>query len=562
MPLAIELAAARMGTLATDLVAKRLEDSLGLLSAGPRTVPARQRTMRATIGWSYGLLSEPEKEAFGRLSVFSGGFTLEAAEATCPGGIVEESELLNLVSSLVDKSLVVAETDAEGRVRYQDARAGQAVRYGRGWRRAGPTMPSGSGTPRSSSTLAESAEPELKGAAQEEWLERLEAEHDNFSAALSWALERGEGELGLRLSAALVEFWHLHVHHNEARRWLEGTLAKEGGSPSARMKALERASFMAWEEGDYERAVTLGEEALTLARGLGDEAGAASALSNLGSVAMSRMDIGRASTLLEEAVALWRESGDDWGLAHALYRLGLVTVVQRDPDRAMARHEESLALAQKAGNEVGMLQALGLGALAALVGGDFRQADALAKATIEKSRRLGIGHYAASCLAIFGASATLQGQPVRAVRLLGAEDSLRKAMGIPRMPVELAFYEPYVAATRDQLDEAAWEAAWQEGRAMGLDEAIDYALSEKEQSSSKPRAPQEPPTDPMAVNLARREREVAALVARGLTNRQIATELSISEHTVANHVGRILRKLKLESRAQISAWVVERRTPS
>ncbi len=121
--------------------------------------------------------------------------------------------------------------------------------------------------------LAEEAEPELKGAAQEEWLERLEAEHDNFRAALSWAMEQREAELGLRLGAALVEFWHLHVHHSEAQRWLKGALAKEKAPPSARMKALERAGFLAWEQGDYERAVALGEEALKLARRLGDEVG-------------------------------------------------------------------------------------------------------------------------------------------------------------------------------------------------------------------------------------------------------------------------------------------------
>jgi predicted ATPase/DNA-binding SARP family transcriptional activator/DNA-binding CsgD family transcriptional regulator len=558
LPLAIELAAARMGTLATDQMAQRLEDSLGLLSAGPRTVPPRQRTMRAAIEWSYGLLSEPEKEMFKRLSVFAGGFTLEAAEVVCPGGVIEEGEVLNLVSGLVDKSLVVAETSAEGQVRYrmlepvrQYARerlqeGGEAEAVLR--RHAAFFL-----------TLAERAEPELKGSRQEAWLERLEAEHDNFRAALSWALRRGEAELGLRLSATLVEFWHLHVHHNEARRWLEEALTKEGAPPSVRVKALERAGFLAWEQGDYERAMALGEEALGLARRLGDEASAAAALFNLGSVAMSRMEADRASTLLEEAVALWRASGNEWGLAHALYMLGLVAIVQRDHDRAMARHQESLALARKAGNEVGIMQALGLGGLTALLRGDHRQADALNKATMEMSRRLGIGHYVTGCLASLGASAGLQGRSVRAARLWAAADSLREAMGISRMPAELAFYEPYIDAVRAKLSEADWERACQEGRAMDMEGAIEYALTEEEHPPPKPLTPEEPPAGTKTGNLTRREEEVAILISQGFTNRQIATELSISEYTVANHVARILRKLGLGSRSQLTAWVVEQR---
>jgi non-specific serine/threonine protein kinase len=279
LPLAIELAAARMGTLATDQMAQSLEHSLGLLSAGPRTAPPRQRTMSAAIGWSYGLLSDGEKELFRLLSVFAGGFTLEAAEAVCPGGKIEDHEVLNLVSGLVNKSMVVAHTTAEGRVRY---RMLEPVRqYAREkLEESGEAEPVLDRHAAFFLALAEEAEPELKRQRQEEWLERLEAEHDNFRAALSWSLEQGEAELGLRLSTALVEFWHMHVHHNEARRWLEGALAKEGASPSTRMKALERACFLAWEQGDYERAMAFGEEGLALARRFEDTASAAAILDN------------------------------------------------------------------------------------------------------------------------------------------------------------------------------------------------------------------------------------------------------------------------------------------
>jgi ATP/maltotriose-dependent transcriptional regulator MalT len=305
--------------------------------------------------------------------------------------------------------------------------------------------------------------------------------------------------------------------------------------------------------------VALGEEALELTRHLGDEAGAAAALFNLGSVAMSRMEVDRASTLLEEAVALWRASGNEWGLANALNMLGLVAIVQRDHDRAMARHEESLALARKAGNEVGIVQALGLGGLTALLRGDYGQADALNKATMEKSRRLGIWHYVGGCLASLSASAGLQGRSVRAARLWGAADSLFEAMGFSQMPAELSFHEPYLDAVRAKLGEAEWERAWQEGRAMDIEEAIEYAFSDDEPAPPQVAVQEQVAVDAQADALTRREMEVAILISRGLTNRQIASELSISEHTVANHVARILHKLGLSSRSQITAWVVEQR---
>jgi len=557
MPLAIELAAAKVGILAVGQISERLGDSLKLLTSGNRMAEPRQQTLKGTLDWSYDLLSEPEKRLFRRLSAFAGGFTLEAAETVGAGEGVEE-DVLDILGRLVDKSLVGAEAGPRGSLRY---------RFLEPVRQYAQQKLDESGEDEAARrrhaefflALAEEAEPELKGTRQEEWLEWLEAEHDDFRAALSWAMEQGETELGLRLGAALVEFWYLHTHHNEARRWLEDALAKGGGSPSARMKALERACFLAWELGNYERAMALGEEGLELARHLEDGTSAANILVNLGSVAMSRMEVERASALLEEAVAMCKASGDDRGLTQALYTLGMVAIVRRDHARAMTLHEESLALARKSGDEVSIVRAMGQGALTALVRGDLGQADKRSKATMELSRRLGIGHYTAGCLDIFGASAALRGQSVRAVRLWAAEESLREAIGIPHMPAELSFYEPYVDATHGQLSEAEWEMAWQEGRAMSMEEAIEYALSEEEPAPTETSAPEESLGGEPRGGLTRRQREIAALVARGLTNRQIATELSISEHTVANHIAKTLKKLGLSSRSQLTAWVLEQR---
>jgi len=202
---------------------------------------------------------------------------------------------------------------------------------------------------------------------------------------------------------------------------------------------------------------------------------------------------------------------------------------------------------------------MGQGALTALVRGDLGQADKRSKATLELSRRLGIGHYTAGCLDIFGASAALRGHSVRAVRLWAAEELLRTAMGIPRMPAELSFFGPYVEATRAQLDEAAWERAWSEGRVMSMEVAVEYALSEGEPAPAETSAPEESPGGEPPGGLTHRQREIAALVARGLTNRQIATELSISEHTVANHIAKTLKKLGLSSRSQLTAWLAQQR---
>jgi predicted ATPase/DNA-binding SARP family transcriptional activator/DNA-binding CsgD family transcriptional regulator len=559
LPLAIELAAARMGTLAAAQIAERLEDSISLLSAGPRTASARHRTMRATIGWSYGLLSESEKETFGRLSVFSGGFTLEAAEAVCQGGGKEEGEVLDLLSNLVDKSLVLAETNTEGRVRYrmlepvrQYARdkleeSGEAEVVLR--RHAAFFL-----------ALAERAEPKLKEAQQEAWLERLEADHDNFRTVLSWALERGEAELGLRLSAALGEFWYMRGYVSEGRRWLEAALAREDAPSAVRVRALARVGTMTWQQGDLERAIVLSKEGLALARELGDKASAGAALFNLGAAVMQQGEPERAAAFYEESLPLLREVEAKRVLGWSLLGLGFVGLLRQDYVRAKVLEEEALAISHEAGDVLNIaLMLVHLGFIA-LLQGQYDRTEALCMKSLGLSRRLRMRYNIRVGLPMLAASAASQEQPFRAARLWGAVERLCEEMGAPLSAVELPYYSPRIAAARTQIDDAAWEAASHEGQAMSMDEAIEYALSEEEGIPSTPPASGQRVGEQSAL-LTRREQEVAALVARGLTNRQVASELSISEHTVANHVAKILRKLGLGSRSQITAWVVQRRTP-
>ncbi len=558
IPLAIELATARMGVLAVEEVAERLKDSLGLLGAGLRTAAPRQRTMRATLEWSYGLLSESERKLFQRLSVFAGGWTLEAAEAVGPNGI-DQADVLDLLGRLVDKSLVVAEATASGGTRYrmlepirQYAREKfqESTEFASVHRRHAALF----------FAMAEEAEPELKGARQEAWLTRLEEEHDNLRIALSWTLEREEAQLSLRFGAALGGFWHMRGHLSEGKRWLEAALAK-GDAPSvARVRALAKASWIAWEQTELERAIALGEEGLKLARALEDEEGAAATLFNLGVAVMIRGELERATAHFEESLPLFRELGDKWGLANSLDCLGLLTMFRGDYERAKALIEEGLAVSRESGDVYGSSLALNQLALMALLQRDYGRTQALCKESLELSRRSGMLHNVAFALHTSAALAGSRGQPVRSARLWGAAEALREAIGTAFSPMEVRVYEPYMAAARDQIATTTWEAAWEAGRAMATEQAVRQALSEEQPASAKTCAPaaqrgSEPPG-----GLTSRQREVAALVTQGLTNRQIAKELSISEHTVANHIAKILRKLGLGSRSQITAWVVEQRT--
>jgi predicted ATPase len=264
IPLAIELAAARVGTLSVEQISERLTDSLKLLTGGARTQMPKQRTLRGALDWSHELLSEDEKKLFGRLSVFAGGWTLEAAEAVGAGEDVQEEDILDLLSGLVEKSLVVAKGFDQGRVRYRLLEpvrqfalekleeVGEAEEIRR--RHAGFFL-----------ALAEDAEPRLRGPEDMEWLERLEAEHDNLRAALSWALEPREPQLGLRLAGALWMFWHAHGHYGEGRKWLEEALAKDDRtSVAARLKALEGVFWLTYDQQDLDRAEAAAQEGLEL----------------------------------------------------------------------------------------------------------------------------------------------------------------------------------------------------------------------------------------------------------------------------------------------------------
>jgi predicted ATPase/DNA-binding SARP family transcriptional activator/DNA-binding CsgD family transcriptional regulator len=560
LPLAIELAAARTGALSVEQISARLGDSLSLLTRGGRTTEPRQQSLRAALDWSHELLGESERVLFRRLSAFVGGCTLEAAEMVGAGGEIKKSDVLDLLSRLVDKSLIAA-TEAVGEtgVRYamlepirqyalerlEECGDAEIVRR----RHAAFYL-----------TLAEAAEPELQRAHQRVWLGRLEAELGNLRGALSWALASGEIELALRLAGAMAAFWYRRGDVHEGRRWLEAVLNAEGDTPSiaSRAKALAWAGWLARVQGDYERSEALGEEALALFRSLGDERGATEALYNVGMTALFRRNFERASAALEEVATTQRAAGDEVGLGRTFHALVSVADGQHDYERAMVLHEEGLRLARKTQDDYGVLFLLFAGASACLGRGDHQRARALLREGFGLSQQLKMSRLTAFQLHVAAALAGSQGQPLRAARLWGAAEALREALRVVLSPFQRHVYGPHLAAARTRLGEKVWEAALVEGQAMPLEEAIGYALSEKEfVRPTVTAAPEQhvPSLTSLSV-LTSREKEVALLVARGFTNHQIATGLSISEHTAATHVARILKKLDFHSRAQVASTII------
>jgi predicted ATPase/DNA-binding SARP family transcriptional activator/DNA-binding CsgD family transcriptional regulator len=555
IPLAIELASARVGALAVEQVAERLEDSLKLLTGGSRTAEPRQQTLRAALDWSYDLLDEAERMLFRQLSVFSGGWILEAAEEVCSGD--RGGDVLDLLSLLVDKSLVVTGASTDGATRY---RMMEPIRqYGREkLEKSGETQRVRESHAGYYLALAEVAEPELMGLRQGTWLDLLDVELDNLRAALSWSLEEADGEeraeSGLRAAAALWRFWDMHGP-GEGRAWLEAALERgQGGSYSVRAKALAGLGWIMLFQGDYELAVATLEEAIELYKDLGDLSGEAIALMLLGFAVAHAGDVERFPALSEQCEALLQKPLERRAAAYLLIFLGMVALEAGDYERAVALLEESRASFRVLGDlRDESMSSFTLG-MTELKRGNLQRGTEVLEEGLSLARRtkdkLGSAYYFLG----LGGVAAEQGQPIRAARLWGAAEALREVIGLPLSYFDLAHsgYEARLAAVRAQLDETAWEAAWSEGRAMSPEQAIEYALGTEEPAlPAAPTLRKGPGRSTDA--LTRREREIAILVARELTNRRIAEELSISEHTVATHVRNILKKLGLRSRTQISA---------
>jgi predicted ATPase/DNA-binding CsgD family transcriptional regulator len=554
IPLAIELAAARAKVLSVEQIAARLDDCFGLLSAGGRTAMPRHRTLHATMDWSHELLSREERVLFRRLSVFAGGFTLEAAESVCAGEDLERDDVLDLLSHLVDKSLVIMrEEGGEARYRLLEtvrqygreklSELGEARKF---WERhAGYYL-----------ALAQEAEPELKGERQVAWLERLEREHDNLRVAMAWLLGREESEEAARLGWALWLFWGIRGHFAEGRRSMEQALSAKGGaatSASARAKALYVEGTMANYQGDHRSAEPLVEESLRLFTELGDRLGTAYALSNAGFVASGQGQHQRAITLNEQAVDLFLDEGEKWGAAIQLCFLAVAWRNRGDHGRANRLAERGLALSREVGERQAITAALYTLATLAQAERDHERARDLFEEGLTFSAELGNEADVAHCLEGLASIAGVEGRIVCAARLWGAEEALLEKIeaAVYTYVPDRSFHRSRVAAARARLDEEAFEAAWAEGRAMSLGQAIECALDR----STTPEETAIPETYP--AGLSAREVEVLRLVAQGMTNSQVAEKLFISSRTVNWHLGSIYRKLGFSSRTEATRFAVE-----
>jgi predicted ATPase/DNA-binding SARP family transcriptional activator/Tfp pilus assembly protein PilF len=474
LPLAIELAAARMKVLTPQQIAARLDDRFRLLAGAGRTATTRHRTLEAALAWSHDLLSQQERCLLRRLSVFSGGWTLEAAEAVCAGEGIATGEVLDLLAELVDKSLVLVETQG-GEARY---RMLETVReYGQArLREAGETARVRARHLRWFVERAERIEPLLWGAEQAAWFDRLEREHDNLRAALEWSLDR-DPPAGLRLAGAVWRFWKMRDHFAEGRRWAERVLAVAPDRTAARARLLGGAGYLAADQGDLTGARAFHEEGLAIFREVGDQRGAARALTDLGITAARGGDLAGARAFHEESLALYRALGDRRGTAYALNNLGLALADEEDCPAARAAFEESLSLFRDVGDPRGI--AISLTNLGSVV---YRQGDAAsARRCLEESlsikQELGEKRGLAVLLEEFAGLAASRGEAERAARLYAAVEALADEIGA-RTPLSdfRAHHARCVASVRAVLGERRRASAWAEGRAMTLEQAIEYAL--------------------------------------------------------------------------------------
>jgi predicted ATPase len=455
IPLAIELAAVRVRALSVEQIAARLHDRFQLLTSGSRTALPRQQTLRATLAWSYDLLTDDEQALLRRLAVFAGGWTLEAAEAIGRSGN-REPAVLDLLGSLVDKSLVAVQ-HREGAVRYGLL---ETVRQfaGEQLETAGETAVIRDRHRDWCLDLSEQAEAVLHGPGEGERFARLEEEHDNLRAALAWSIAQadGQGAVALRLVAALARFWEVRGHMSEGRQWLTQALAAGGAAPAdVRAKALERAWWLSYMQGDYAAARGFNEQSLALYRTLGDARGIARAHSQMAGIALRCGDQAEARALMEQSLALHTALGDTWGTAAAQIGLGLLALRQGDYTVARPCLEAGLALHRQLGNKEGMANALDYLANVAGEQGDIEQETALLAEALMLFRELGNKGGVALVLGDLGMQAWLQGEHTRAVALLDESLALYRERAERRGTSRLLAWQSLLALHRRDYVRAA-----------------------------------------------------------------------------------------------------------
>jgi predicted ATPase len=541
LPLAIELAAARIKILPPQAMLARLESRLKTVSGGRRDLPARQQTLRGAIEWSYDLLDDGEKQLFRRLAVFQGGRTLEAIEVVCNAEGDLLVDVLDGIESLVDNSLLRQDEGVGSEPRFVMLETIHEYAQEK-LEECGEAEELRRHHARYFLRLAEEVEPKLRGPEQKLWFDRLEEEQDNIRAVFQWCQRAESGaedvEIGLRLAGAMFWYWYSRGPYAENRQrvagvlsraaameWMEPAKAVEATGATAlkaaRARALRTAGVLASVQGDNQSAQTYWEEGLGLAREVGDRQLEGSMLNNLANIAHeAEGDYEPARSLYEQSLAIHRELGNKHNIVIQLNNLGGIDRDEGDFATARIRHEEAMAIARELGDKNGIalsLQCLGelayregdyplayslhnralaiLGEIgykgwsipwslrdmgyAALRQGDYDRAAALFRESITFSLEHGITRFIFLSIAGLAGVAGAQGGSERAAKLFGASEAMLEAAGIKELERDVkAEVDRDVAAARAQLDEEAWAKAWEEGRAMSMEEAIEYALQE------------------------------------------------------------------------------------
>jgi len=544
LPLAIELAAARVKLLPPQAILPRLDHSLGLLTGGRRDLPDRQQALRATIAWSYALLTEGARRLLATCSVFAGGATLEVIETVCDAAVDIGLPVLDGVAELVDQSLL-RQVPRPGLVRYamlETIREYAAERL--------ETMPEAerarSAHAAAFLALVEAGGRPHAGLARKQWLERVDTEHNNIRAALGWYREH-DPRAALRLAASMSAFWSLRGHHTEGRQRLGELLSLVPEPSAARGSALNGAAWLAIDRGDYADAAAMLGESIELSHALGDTVGEAIATVYLGRCQMSRRDIAGGAPHVERAVALVSQTGDGPATAFVTFYSGLVALLTGQLEAACGLFDRCAAMAAALDLEPLSARARQMLGFPLLDLGELAAARAALAEGFPVCMDVGDRWVVQIGLAGFAGLAAKTGRPRLALRLAGAGDAYRDAneFSMPEPIAEIA--GRWLAPARAKAGRAA-ERLVADGRRLSPEQAVGLVLASEPDDAPPPASRQA---------LTRREAEVAALAARGLTNRDIAAQLFLSVRTVEVHVDHILTKLGFHTRTQLAAWALE-----
>ncbi|MEO5873589.1 MAG: LuxR C-terminal-related transcriptional regulator [Streptosporangiaceae bacterium] len=552
IPLAIELAAVRLRMLSPSEIVERLNDRFRFLSLGHGVASPRQVTLSALVSWSFDLLSDREQLLWAQLSIFTGSFDLASAEAVCVDSGLSSEEFLCLLIALVDKSILIREgVRRQGRYRLletlkqfgRDRLAEFGGETGLHRRHCDHYL-----------RLSETVGATWFGPDQQEWITRIRAEQGNLRAAMEFCLSPdGNARIGLRIVSSLWFYWTATGFLSEGRRWLDQLLRQDAPTGEVRAIALCTGAWMAAAQGDFAAACRLLAECRPLVVGR-DDPSWAYARHVEGLVTMLSCELPRALSLFEDAMLQHRKIRDVPGLVNDLVELGALLAVSDEPARAAAFLEEALELCEQSGELWLKSYALAVLAILAWQKNDLAEALALALEGVRLKRVFNDQVGIALCLAVLAWIASSRGDHLRAAVLFGALQQIWKATNATMFANLIDYHETAAERSRLALGAKAFQAAFQSGRDETWDRILDGALGDEEIVRVEVPAAEE-----SAVQLTRREREVAELIAGGRSDKEIAAKLIIAQRTAEGHVQRLLRKLDLTNRAQVAVWVVEQR---